>query len=366
MKIDLPYLSEEPDSRGNVRLYVRRNGRRVRLVHAPGSPDFMAEYQAALAKLDGVALKKATGSYGTLAWLLNEYEHSHDFLKISARERRVRHAVFESLMNEETKAGSGKMFRDCPIAVFTPDHVRLLRDRKKSKPAAANKRVKFLRVALAWGAEDRSSVVKRNVAQGVKLLSYETDGYHTWTEEEVAKYEERHKVGTMARLAFDLMLYTGARRSDAVVLGPKHLIQKLDPQTGKSATWIDFTPIKTSTTTGKELSLPLLDVLRASLAATPHGFETFLVTMYGKPFSSSNSFGNWFEKRVIEAKLPSICTPHGLRKIGAVRAAENGATEQQMMAIFGWDSPKLAAHYAKKASQKKMAGAAMHMLIGKS
>jgi hypothetical protein len=88
-----------------------------------------------------------------------------------------------------------------------------------------------------------------------------------------------------------------------------------------------------------------------------------LVTVFGKPFSSGNSFGNWFAKRVAEAGLPDVCMPHGLRKVGAVRAAENGATEQQMMAIFGWDSPKLAAHYAKKANQKKLAGAAMHKLI---
>jgi len=86
------------------------------------------------------------------------------------------------------------------------------------------------------------------------------------------------------------------------------------------------------------------------------------VTTHGKPFTA-NGFGNWFRERCDDASLPH-CTAHGLRKIGAVGAAENGATEQQMMAIFGWDSPKLAAHYAKRASQMKMAGAAMHKLIG--
>ena len=112
--------------------------------------------------------------------------------------------------------------------------------------------------------------------------------------------------------------------------------------------------------TGKTLSLPLLDVLRDAICATPHGLETFLVTQYGKPFSS-NGFGGWMRGKCDAAGLPE-CTAHGLRKVGAVRAAKNGATEQQMMAIFGWDSPKLAAHYAKMANQKKMAGAAMHTL----
>jgi len=30
------------------------------------------------------------------------------------------------------------------------------------------------------------------------------------------------------------------------------------------------------------------------------------------------------------------CSAHGLRKAGATIAAENGATDQQLMAMFGW------------------------------
>ncbi len=33
------------------------------------------------------------------------------------------------------------------------------------------------------------------------------------------------------------------------------------------------------------------------------------------------------------------------------------------MAIFGWSSGDLAAYYSRKASQKKLAGAAMHLLV---
>jgi hypothetical protein len=34
-----------------------------------------------------------------------------------------------------------------------------------------------------------------------------------------------------------------------------------------------------------------------------------------------------------------------------------------MMAIFGWSSADLAAHYSKKASQKKLAADSMHLLV---
>ncbi len=95
----------------------------------------------------------------------------------------------------------------------------------------------------------------------------------------------------------------------------------------------------------------------------PHGVETFLVTGFGKSFARGNSFGNWFKDRCSEASLPAICSAHGLREAGAVCAAENGATEPQMMAIFGWSGSKLATFYARRANQKKMAGAAIQTLI---
>jgi integrase len=50
------------------------------------------------------------------------------------------------------------------------------------------------------------------------------DGIHTWSEDEVARFIERHPVGTKAHLALMLMLYTGQRgRSDAARMGWQHV-----------------------------------------------------------------------------------------------------------------------------------------------
>jgi len=51
--------------------------------------------------------------------------------------------------------------------------------------------------------------------------------------------------------------------------------------------------------------------------------------------------------------------PHGLRKAG-----ENGATDSQLKAMFGWRSAKMAVHYMRKAEQKKLAGVAMGLIAG--
>ncbi len=55
---------------------------------------------------------------------------------------------------------------------------------------------------------------------------------------------------------------------------------------------------------------------------------------------------------VCRGRAPLHCAAHGLRKAGATIATENRATGHQLMAIYGWDSPKQAALYAKAADRK--------------
>jgi integrase len=354
MKVDLPYLMQDVDRHGNLRSYVRKKGKpKIRIRATVGTPEFSAQYEAALRKLnaDAASLAPQGPALRTLGWLVNEYEHSYEFKKLAPREQRVRHLILESCLDEATKPGTQYRFRDCPLEKFDADHVRLMRDRKKDKPGAANNRVSALRVVFSWGCEERSKIVKRDIAADVKPLKYASKGFHSWTREEVAQFENRHPMGSKPRLALAILSFTGMRRSDAVLLGPHHIKDG----------WIAFTPKKTSLTTGRKLELPVLKVLQDVLDITPLGKVAFLETSRGVPFTS-NGFGNWFRDRCNEAGLPH-CTAHGLRKAGADIAAENGATEKQMMAIFGWETARMAALYAKKASQKKLAGDAMHLLV---
>jgi hypothetical protein len=67
---------------------------------------------------------------------------------------------------------------------------------------------------------------------------------------------------------------------------------------------------------------PILPVLADIIARSATG-------EYGKPFTSAG-FGGWFT-RCDEAGLRR-CTAHGLRDV----AAEAGATDRQLMAMFDW------------------------------
>ena len=46
---------------------------------------------------------------------------------------------------------------------------------------------------------------------------------------------------------------------------------------------------------------------------------------------------------------------HGVRKLAATRMAENGATEAQLMAVFGWTEAKMPTLYTRCASRRRLA-----------
>ena len=264
MKLDLPYLFSDVDRHGNIRWYVRKKiggkHRRIRLTKPPGSPTFMSEYQAALDRLTGApGPAKADQSHvGTLGWLVHQYHQAHEFTSTDKRQQRMRANVMRSILDEPTKPGSKFKFADCPISEFTADHVRLLRNRKQDKPAAANRRVAELRKMFAWGVEECGGWVKKNVAAEVKGLKREVKGFIAWTEEEVAKFEAQ--VADRNHAAYGVRhhaVHRGAP-SDAVLLGP--------PMVEDGS--ITFLPQKTRRQK-KELTLPILDVLQQVIDQTP-------------------------------------------------------------------------------------------------
>ena len=123
-----------------------------------------------------------------------------------------------------------------------------------------------------------------------------------------------------------------------------------------------FTETKGRSRIIKTHELPILPPLRQSIDATLTGHLVYLVTEFGKPHSAKG-FGNWFKKRCREAGLEGL-SAHGLRKLGAQRCAEAGATEHQLMALFGWTNPQQAAVYTKKANRAKLESQAAPLLQG--
>ena len=195
--------------------------------------------------------------------------------------------------------------------------------------------------------------MKFNPARDVKKLSYSTSGFHSWTPDEVEQFEAFYPIGTKARLAFALLSFTGVRREDVVHLGRQHVKDGL----------LRFLPLKMRYKRKADTDItakPWLPELAEIVAASPCGDLTFLVTSFGKPFTAAG-FGNWWREQCTKAGLPE-CTAHGLRKAGAARAAQMGATVHQLMAIYDWSTIAQAEVYTRAADKKRLAGDAMKFL----
>jgi integrase len=277
-----------------------------------------------------------------------------DYLRLGGRTKRVCRGILEATFDEPIAPGSVKFFREFPLSRMTAEAVEVLRDRKLAFPEGANSRVKALRAVFKWAVRkkghDGKPLISQNPARDVAYLkSNNPSGFHTWTLDEVWRFEQQHVVGTKARLALALLLFTGQRRSDITRLGRQHI------RDGK----IFLTQFKGRNRKPKRLVLPILPTLQRIIDESPTGEMTFLVNDYGRPFTDAG-FGNWFHDRCVEAGIPGRA--HGLRKAGATIAANNGATAHQLMAIFGWDTLKMAEAYTRAADQERLAESAMHML----
>ena len=111
------------------------------------------------------------------------------------------------------------------------------------------------------------------------------------------------------------------------------------------------------------MDIPVHPDLAEVIAATPSRHLTFLVTKFGKPFTTSG-FSNKLKDWCRQADLPH-CSAHGLRKAAAVRLAERGATPHEIMAITGHKTLQEVERYTRAARQAKLADSAMTKLTTK-
>jgi integrase len=237
---------------------------------------------------------------------------------------------------------------DKPFSALASRHVRRIRDVKGDLPEAANARVKALRQVFSFAIA--AGHVERNPAMDVNYLNSGTNGFHSWSLGEVEQFEAVHPIGSSARLALALLLFTGQRGSDVILFGRQHVRDG----------WLHFTQRKNRNRRPITLDLPLMPALQDVIDQTPCGELTFLVNAFGRPFSRAG-FGNRMRKWCDAAGLPH-CSAHGLRKAAATRLAELGCSEEEIKAVTGHQTSKEVSRYTKAARQKVLAGRALARL----
>jgi integrase len=293
----------------------------------------MEAYQAAL---DGLGAQRAhIGAARTIPGTVNAaiaafYTRCNSYLDNRPITQRTDRNILEAF---RAKHGSK------PIAKLERRHIENILAEKSGKPAAQRNLLRVLRALLAFCVKD--GLCKENPALGIELRAQPTTGYHSWREDELRLYEQRHPIGSKARLALALLLYTAQRRADVVRLGPPNVRDG----------WLHFTQSKT----GTEMQIPIAPPLAEIIAATPMvGVKTFLVTDYGRPFTPAG-FGGWFRD---QCDLHH-CSAHGLRKAFLRRMAEAGNSEDFIASISGHKDMREIRTYVQAANKARMAGEGM-------
>lgn len=209
---------------------------------------------------------------------------------------------------------------------------------------AATGFVRAASAAFAWGMDN--DWLEHNPAGRLKPLARGT--LPAWTEDvldaALAKLAEPY------RRAILLAVHTGQRRGDLIAL----------PWSAYDGQRIRLTQEKTEA----PLVLPVHRELKAALDAWRAEWEagdrrrlTILASPRGLPWTAQH-FSRDMGRVVQELGLGRF-TPHGLRKLCAIRLAEAGCTAHQIAAICGWRSLSMVQHYTRAASQEDMASAAV-------
>lgn len=335
-KVELPYIQRFKDRHGRLRHYFRKPGCRRVPLPAPTDPAFMDAYRQAVEE------KRTAGENrykpGSVWSLIAAYYQASEFTDLKPQTQKVYRNVLDNFRKE---------YGDLPANRLDAENIRRILDKKAKTPGAARNLLKRLRGLYAF-AVDRDHV-KVDPTVGVKLKARKTDGFRAWTDEDIAKFLAHWPAGSRARLALYLLLYTGQRRSDVVVMGHQH--RRVTPD-GKPAIWVK------QKKTGVELLIPLHGTLKSALDALPTTNLTFLMTAYDKPMSEAG-FSQWFVESAQAAGLPARSGPHGLRKAASRRLAEAGCSALEIASITGHGSLKEVERYTKSARQALLARAAM-------
>ena len=264
------------------------------------------------------------------------YFESSEFKQLDDRTKRVRRNIIDGLCREHGNK---------PVRLTEVRHVRYIRDARADHFEAANAILKALRQIFVYGVA--VGLVDRNPAKEVPYLRA---GRSVSIHRPAIRFVNSRlltQFGSKARLAFALLFYTGQRRSDIVRFGRQHL------RNGK----INFTQHKNRNRKPISLSIPIVRALQEIIGKSPCGDLTFLVTDFGRPFTSCG-FGNKFRYWCNQAGLPQ-CSAHGLRKARAAELAESGASEHEIMAITGHQTSKEVSRYTRAARQEVLAERAM-------
>jgi integrase len=326
-RIRLNYVHEYR-SRGRTYYYFRRRGfKKVALKGPPGSDEFMAAYQQALSVSEPKPIGASRTKPGTVNACIVGYYTCLAFRGLAEGTQVMRRRILEKFRERHG---------DKRIATLEQKDVQRMAN--QMKPGQARNWLKTMRHLLDFAVAEGFRA--DNPAHGFKLGKMKTKHHRPWTDAELEQYERAHPIGSKARLAFALGLYTIQRPGDVARMGPQHFRDG------------DF--MVKQEKTGVQLTLPIRAELQTVLDATPSGHTLFLVTKSGGQYARVD-FSMQFRAWCNQAGLPQDCVFHGLRATGCTKLADAGCSAHQIAAWSGHMTLREVERYTKSADQKRLA-----------
>ena len=150
-----------------------------------GRRRFMAAYEAAMSG-PRTAIGAGRIKPGIVAAVVAEYFDSQQFFgSKSAGTQRMRRGILERF-----RAAYG----DRPFALLPPEWIEALLDAKP--PHAARSWLVTLRSLCQFAV--KRGCLRADPTRDIKLRAIKGDGFHTWTDDEIAQFEAHHPIGTQA------------------------------------------------------------------------------------------------------------------------------------------------------------------------
>ena len=345
MKVEYPGLLEEPLPSGNVRYRVRPEGdpkKRIRIHCTPSDDDFQRQYLAARRGEQHEPLKQASdyAKPRSIGWLVNTYSE-YLVARVTAGTTSPKTLKKKrNLLNRLLKTPDKKM-------LIPQEKLIEMQDVMGGTPAQADAFIEAVGVMYDWAIERK--YIQTNPARGIKSVYQKGDGATPWKAADVKAFFAKHALGSKAHVAMSILLWTGCRIEDLTHLGRTHETV-LD---GIEA--LRWTPLKKGSS---EVTIPLLEPLRAATRAPKVQGATYVLGRGGKPFASGDSMSSMFKRWCKDANLDHL-SAHGVRKGLAELLAELGCSQYEIMAILGHSEAKTSEVYTRRVERWKLARTAI-------
>lgn len=323
---------------GNPRYYYRPLGQKG--VPLPDLPIDHPEFLRAYAEAAGAEPRRPTVQ-GTLASAVALYKGSEAFLLGLATSTRASRLPRLDYIAEHY--GSGR------VVDLRRKHIE--HDLSRMTGHARNLQLKTWRAFCAWMVDHYE--LPADPSDGIKrALTPKTEGHLPWSAEHVAAFRAYWPIGTMERLAFELIHWTGARVVDAVRLGEGNVDREgwLTFRQQKTGGLVEI-PLRRELPEFAEIYEPDRLLLLQAIEARPERHLTWLATRAGAS-RSHKSVSQWFAAKTRKAGIEGR-SAHGLRKSRAIALAEAGATSRQIGAWTGHESLAEIEHYTRRYDRRR-------------